>query len=497
LSGFYRKETNMKLIKIVHKFSGFVMKYSFYGGLLPFILFLNTFFLSQPVFCQESWSPTSTGSNVPSARWYQTAIWTGSNMIIWGGFNNGNLNTGGIYDPSTNSWTPTSMTNVPSGRRYHTAVWTGTQMIIWGGEGTSPFLNTGGIYDTLTNSWTATSTTNAPSPRIDHSAVWTGNTMIIWGGWTSNYGHEKTGGIYNPSTDSWTSTDTTNAPFGRYYHTAVWTGSKMIVWGGAYISGIMKYLNTGGVYDPSTNSWTPTSMTNVPSARYYHTAIWTGSKMIIWGGNGNNGYDNTGGIYDPSTDTWSAISTYNAPSERELHTAVWTENDMVIWGGISSSGFLNTGGIYYPFTDTWTTTTTINAPSKRYYHTAVWTGSQMIVWGGSNGYNLLNTGGIYTNPILTGITNNGTNISFSSLSQNYPNPFNLSTRIDYQLPINEYVKLSVFDINGREIAVLVNDNMETGSHEVNWDASNYPDGVYFYKLVAGTTVQVKNMILFK
>ena len=92
----------------------------------------------------------------------------------------------------------------------------------------------------------------------------------------------NTGGRYNPSTDSWTATSTTNAPTGRDGHTAVWTGSEMIVWGGD--DGIQRILNTGGRYNPSTDSWTATSTTNAPTARSFHTAVWTGSEMIVWGG---------------------------------------------------------------------------------------------------------------------------------------------------------------------------------------------------------------------
>ena len=55
--------------------------------------------------------------------------------------------------------------------------------------------------------------------------------MIVWGG-VSNGGYSNTGGRYNPSTDSWTATSTTNAPISRYYHSAIWTGSEMIIWGG-------------------------------------------------------------------------------------------------------------------------------------------------------------------------------------------------------------------------------------------------------------------------
>ena len=73
-----------------------------------------------------------------------TAVWTGSEMIVWGGYNgSGNLNTGGRYNPGTDSWTATSTTNAPGGRQDCTAVWTGSEMIVWGGfDGT--YLNTGG-----------------------------------------------------------------------------------------------------------------------------------------------------------------------------------------------------------------------------------------------------------------------------------------------------------------------------------------------------------------
>ena len=96
---------------------------------------------------------------------------------------------------------------------------------------------------------------------------------------------QNTGGRYDPATDSWTATSTSNAPSERSEHTAVWTGSEMIVWGGgrAYFHNI---FNTGGRYNPGTNSWTATSTTNAPSARYGHTAVWTGSEMIVWGGLG-------------------------------------------------------------------------------------------------------------------------------------------------------------------------------------------------------------------
>jgi N-acetylneuraminic acid mutarotase len=333
----------------------------------------------------DTWTPTST-TNAPEGREVPTAVWTGSEMIVWGGENPNVLNTGGRYNPSTDSWIATSTTNAPAGRFLHTAVWTGSEMIVWGGNDTSGALNTGGRYNPSTDSWIATSTTNAPDARVLHTAVWTGNEMIVWGGGSNINLYMNTGGRYDPNTDSWTATSTTNAPVGRERPTAVWTGSEMIVWGG--FNG--NWLNTGGRYNPATNSWIATSTTNAPAGRESHTAVWTGSEMIVWGGY-NGSQLNTGGRFNPSTDTWAATSTINAPAARYYHTAVWTDSEMVVWGGYNGSG-LNTGGRYNPSTDTWTVTSTTNAPEARSHHSAVWTGSEMIVWGGN--FNL-NTGGRY------------------------------------------------------------------------------------------------------
>ena len=73
----------------------------------------------------------------------------------------------------------------------------------------------------------------------------------------------------------------------------------MIVWGG-YNAG--SYFNTGGRYDPGTNTWTATGTTNAPTGREHPTAVWTGSEMIVWGGLGNviGGVFNTGGRYNPA-----------------------------------------------------------------------------------------------------------------------------------------------------------------------------------------------------
>jgi hypothetical protein len=84
-----------------------------------------------------------------------------------------------------------------------------------------------------------------------------------------------------------------------------------------------------------------------------------------------------------------------------------------------------------------------------------------------------------------------------ALLQNYPNPFNPSTTIRYELPGTSHVILSVYDMLGREVSVLVNDRREAGVYEVKFDGSNLASGVYIYRLQAGNFVQSKRFILLK
>lgn len=88
-----------------------------------------------------------------------------------------------------------------------------------------------------------------------------------------------------------------------------------------------------------------------------------------------------------------------------------------------------------------------------------------------------------------------------SLSQNYPNPFNPETTINFSIPSVEttrrVVSLIVYDISGREVATLINQQITPGTYSVNWDASNYPSGVYFYRLSSGEFTQTNKMILIK
>lgn len=122
----------------------------------------------------------------------------------------------------------------------------------------------------------------------------------------------------------------------------------------------------------------------------------------------------------------------------------------------------------------------------------------IIISGGSNVSGFNNFCTIKYAPGTIGIEPTGNNIPGSfTLHQNFPNPFNPFTNIKFDLPLSSHVKLSVFDISGREIAVLVYEALTLGSYSISWNAANYTSGVYFYKLETESYSETKRMILVK
>lgn len=99
---------------------------------------------------------------------------------------------------------------------------------------------------------------------------------------------------------------------------------------------------------------------------------------------------------------------------------------------------------------------------------------------------------------ITGLTNNGSEIPNEyNLFQNFPNPFNPTTMIKFDIPANSNVKLTVYDVQGRESVSLVNEELSAGRYQVSWNASNLSSGVYYYKLESGNKVFTKKLILLK
>jgi hypothetical protein len=225
--------------------------------------------------------PTLDTSTV-GAPWRYTAVWTGSKMIVWGGFSSGAIDTGGVYDPAANVWTATSTAGAPSPREFHSAVWTGSKMIVWGGhDGSTAYMDTGGVYDAVAGTWSATTTVGVPEGRAHHTAVWTGSQMVVWGGFMRAGGplvFLDTGGIYfdpallPPPTDFYTVTpcrlvDTRNPDSP--------TGGPALA-----ASSIRSFPVTGGVCGiPSTASAVSVNLTAVGAAAPGHLILYPGDAV--------------------------------------------------------------------------------------------------------------------------------------------------------------------------------------------------------------------------
>jgi hypothetical protein len=333
-----------------------------------------------------TWSRFSTAESPPSMN-VHTALWTGSELLVWGAFSSSMV--GGLYNPATDSWRAIETAGSPSARNYWASVWAGTEFIVWGGDiGTSStqFRNDGGRYNPATNTWRPVSTVGAPAGARLSTAVWTGKEMIVFGGSNSS-GINTHNGRYNPATDSWLPVSTAGAPNVELFHSAIWTGTRMIVWGGSQSFSCTEFSGcsgTGAAYDPTTDTWSPISSVGAPSARSGHTALWTGSKMIIWGGSTPGGDTNTGAMYDPQTDAWQTISTgCGAPSERAAHQALWTGSEMIVWSGGNVRPTLS-GARYDPATDSWQPISLSNAPATTSYETMVWARDRALVWRAEN-----------------------------------------------------------------------------------------------------------------
>jgi N-acetylneuraminic acid mutarotase len=284
-------------------------------------------------------------------------------MIVWGGYvvrgqSKVWQNSGAIYDLETNKWQPLTPPASPSelndlsieDRPVQTLVWTGKEVIAFGGAPVNGKL-TGGIYDPTSKSWRSIALSGAPVRIGGHTATWAEDRMIVWGGLDANRSRTASGASFDPKTNSWKALPTADAPRPRDAHAAVWTGEKLVVFGG--FESVNEINGTGSVYDPATNTWTPMSAESVPS-RVGHTAVWTGSEMLVFGGKfkRTRAFLAAVSAYNPSTNAWRTIEASGSPNAleaRQHHVAVFTGNGMLVHGGRNEAGYaLGTGGLYLP-----------------------------------------------------------------------------------------------------------------------------------------------------
>jgi N-acetylneuraminic acid mutarotase len=285
---------------------------------------------------EDRWSPVSM-ENSPTARYAHSAVWTGSEMIVWGGqlsFDERD-NRGWAYDPAADSWRLLTTVEAPRARSAHTAMWTDSRMLVFGGEafGTVDDLpRDGGVYDRAADAWSPTTPVGAP---VDNplGVVWSGSEMLVVYDYNLNGPRIFVVTRYSAEDDSWSETTVGPAPLLIAGGRATWDGSGMVVLGGTDL-GV-----DGSRYDPGTDTWTKVTANPYLSPSLNFSLVEAGEVVIVWGGHlfqevpGNGTRIDVGGMYDPSSDTWLATADAGEIGARGEHTAIWTGSEMIVWGG--------------------------------------------------------------------------------------------------------------------------------------------------------------------
>jgi hypothetical protein len=277
-------------------------------------------------------------------------------MILWGGGVTGEqeeveptqvvppgtlFGDGAAFDPATNQWSKVPKAPIKA-RSGQVAVWTGSEMIVWGGAGigeTNLAFNDGAAYDPSAQKWRRIA--KAPLSAgfgYGYTGVWTGKQMVIWGG------PKGEGAAYDPSAQKWRriAKAPLSAGFG-YGYTGVWTGKQMVIWGGP--------KGEGAAYDPAQDAWTRLRKPPFKGALILPQSVWTGHVVLLWGGNSRADDPSTataiGVAYDPATNTWRPLP--QTPGATGFgQTAVWTGRDMLVWGGFNAKGRFFSGVDYQP-----------------------------------------------------------------------------------------------------------------------------------------------------
>jgi hypothetical protein len=324
-----------------------------------------------------SWRPISAAPI--STRVEHTAVWTGNEMLIWGGqsfpIDRPDEAAGAAYDPETDAWRV--LPDAPLPRRWaHMSVFTGSEMLIWGGMDDSDVrLRDGAAYDPETDEWRRL----APSPLrggVGYVGAWTGTEWILV---EANAPADPKppsglGAAYDPASNTWRRLPKAPLEPG-WAASAVWTGDLLIV-----IRFVDDQPTGGAVYDPETNRWSAIPPNPFVGLEGFPFAIWTGDGVLITRGPIENAEGRQAGaaawIFDPRSDDWRTAA---PPPDQLPYGPPVSIGDRVVYyapgGGQSFS--------YAWGDDLWSPLLVVDDRQREFWST-IWTGEEILVWGGSN-----------------------------------------------------------------------------------------------------------------
>jgi hypothetical protein len=304
----------------------------------------------------NAWSAVPTTASTPSARVLATAVWTGQVVVVWGGgdvANTADYATGAVYDPETGVWTPMATAGAPSARRAPYAVYTGSRVLFWGGFNFAGLPTQGAhLYDPVLNEWNAASTGSQPSATLHATVGWSGARFFVFGGLAAKSLFDFH--VYEPAGDDWTKLP--NGSSERHGAFGGWDGSYFVAWGGRKEGGgSPQEWSDGRRYNPaggwSTLSPAPASMTarHVLHRQSGWSARISGGNLLLIGGVDAAGtIVKNGAIYNSTTNTWSTVPAWPSGEDRRFAIGVWAGSELVLWGGLNGSAPSASGERFRP-----------------------------------------------------------------------------------------------------------------------------------------------------
>ncbi len=302
-----------------------------------------------------------------------TSVWTGRELILFGRRPavNPSIAVAEAYVPAANSW---KKLLPPAGPGYvpgFEAVWTGTEMLAFG------------VFDSV-----------AYNPRRDEwrrlsrsvpggIVVWTGREAIGWGGGCCGDARSN-GAAFDPETDTYRKLP--RSPLAPSQHPlGAWTGRELVLLVSGFAPDGKPYsarLARAAAYDPRTNSWRRLAPLPVAGMRFGGTAVWDGRELLVTGAGAKA---QSGYAFDPTTNRWRRLAPL--PRPRVGASALWTGSRLILWGGqnfaASLPGGLRDGLAYDPRTDRWSAIP--KSPLRSSGSAIAWTGRALLVFGGSIG----------------------------------------------------------------------------------------------------------------
>jgi hypothetical protein len=308
---------------------------------------------------------------IPTATYEFDRVSTGRELLLNGAVHDGK---GGLRAAGA-AYNPATRTwrKLPPGPDPAEAMEGGYTAVWTGTEMLGWGLGLNAAYNPATNRWRRVSGPFGGS-------VWTGRQALTWGGGCCGSASAE-GGAYNPATDTWQRLP--RSPLAGRHPVMAWTGTELVIAGGNDADG--RIFRDAAAYNPTTRSWR--RLPPLPAPRTGATATWTGTEVLVVGG--HHGGIDKGGLYadglayNPAINRWRRLPAMEVG--RVAHPAVWTGRQLLVWGGQTVRAGVRTapthGLAYDPAANRWSAPPT--APLRgRTGHLAVWTGSQMLIWGG-------------------------------------------------------------------------------------------------------------------